>query len=134
MVTWEWLSGFVEADGCIWFVLGHGRTPRVSVAQNNKSTLDKIQEFLATGGIKSTIRCQSAATRGCYSSKDSFQLEIQGSGNVEQTLRGMFPYMETEKKVKAQDILRFLKIYPAIPQHDRMKKLSAVDVQNGEDS
>lgn len=46
-VTWAWLAGFIDAEGCFSF----NRSPFLSVAQKDVRVLQKIRDFTGTGHI-----------------------------------------------------------------------------------
>jgi len=76
------------------------------------NVLQDIRVFLADQGIRSTIRWHKP--RGFNAGKGIHDLDIQCRGNVIKFLERISPYLRTKKKVYAQDVIRYHKIYPAM--------------------
>ena len=50
-ISWEWLAGFFDAEGCIR-IRPYGTTIALSISQKHRKVLDKIHEFLFAHGYK----------------------------------------------------------------------------------
>ncbi len=81
MITWEYLAGFLDGEGCFKI---YGGYPRVTIGQNNLEVLTKIKEFLF---LTNTI----TLSRGCY------YLQINSRYDVEHLIRGVMPHLIVKK-------------------------------------
>lgn len=78
--------------------------------KEGKYLLLEIQRFLVGEDIKSSIY-ETQHKNKLYRTK--FDLRIVGRGHVVAALRNLAPFLRV-KKVQAQDLLRFLRLYPSL--------------------
>ena len=107
-MTWEYLAGFFDGEGWIG-IPSQAETlhisPRVIITQSKlrgKILFEEIKSFLSVANIKSTVRCAR---------EDMWNLNISGRNNVILFIERLMPYLHI-KKLEAQDIGRFLKLFP----------------------
>lgn len=118
-MTWQYLAGFVDGEGWIGYSVGI-RSPRIDIGQAEQEVLHEIVYFLAHSGISARfLRCSLKDRRTALGRKTFYRVLIQGSRNVIPTLKGLLPYLRTKKRVAAQDIIRFDKLFPSIPMKRR---------------
>lgn len=99
--SWKYVAGFFDGEGCVWWCVGRS-VAQASMSQKLPEVLYQIQEFLKTQGIKSSMRTTNRNNRKIA----AHSLEVQGWTNVVPFLKGVLPYLQTIKKIVAQDILR----------------------------
>ena len=87
MITWEYIAGFFDGEGC---VMGHNKTPRISIAQKRPQVLVEIQDFLYEHDIRSQIFT--------YSTKDISQLRINARLEVISFIDGVLPHLIVKKE------------------------------------
>lgn len=111
----RFLAGFWDGEGCIWMPVGRGRTASTSVSQTKPEVLFKVKAFLESQGISFKMRSQTGKSKKAFNRNCiHYTLLLQGSRKVSAFLKKVFPYLETDKKVYAPDILRFFKMYPSL--------------------
>ena len=121
-MTWQYLAGFIDGEGWIGYSVGT-RSPRIDVSQSETAVLHEIVGFLSTFEISARfLRSRSGIG---FRKKPHYRVLIQGSQNVIPTLRNLQPYLRTKKRIVAQDIVRFDKLFPPIPMKLRNMSRSA---------
>lgn len=106
-MSWEYLAGFFDGEGCIYYRLGKFNL-KCHISQKGargKRLLTEIMEFLAERAVKSSLQLRKDT--------DYYILWLCGRENVIRFLSGMLGYLRI-KKLEAQDLLRFFRIYPSI--------------------
>ena len=113
VVNWAYIAGFFDGEGNVGV---YGRTPAVTMTQTNEVVLRKIQGFLGTVGIKSSMY----GYKPYRSSTHNFvwKLSIRSKESTEKFLHGVIPYL-CVKKVVAQDVQRFVQLYPKMTPQQR---------------
>lgn len=119
-ITWQYLAGFFDGEGCIHFP----RTPtgvscvRMQLGQTGEMehrVLSHIRLFLLDNGIKpgkvyvGTTRKQLERKHW----KPCYYLVVSSRQGCADMIRGMLPYLIV-KKVIAQDSLRMLVAFPTV--------------------
>lgn len=96
MISWEYLAGFVDGEGCIKIYTKPSgyKVVRCTIGQKHREVLDQIQTFLMTNNA-------ITLSRGCY------YLQLNSRIDVEHFLLGILPYLI----VKKQDALAVLELY-----------------------
>jgi hypothetical protein len=100
---WIYLAGFFDGEGSIAVRTGH---VHVSMAQSHKiglKVLSEIQMFLLTQIRKASITL--------HKKDDCYSLWVCDRSDVKTLLTRMLPYLRV-KKAQAQDVLRYMKMYP----------------------
>jgi LAGLIDADG-like domain len=119
MMNWGYVAGFFDGEGTFHYVSTHGNLiPYISIAQSGvigRVSLERIKIFLAEHGIESGID-RKEIKGGNY--QLAYSLRVRKREHVDAFLRGVFPYLII-KKTKAQDNLRFSKMY------GRLKKVAS---------
>lgn len=112
-MTWEYLAGFFDGEGCITSMKvkkGYKMVGRIQISQSQdrgKILLDEIREFFAQHGITSSI-----CSRAPYGNRvEGHFLYINSQESSMKFMRGVFPYLRI-KKLEAQDTMRYLVMYP----------------------
>ena len=92
-MSWQYLAGFLDGEGCFKSYRNGGRIarPRITVGQKDREVLDRIQEFLGTS---------NAVTL----SRDCYYLQYNRLSVVLYILTGIFPYLIVKRR-DAQAIL-----------------------------
>ena len=112
--SWEYVAGFWDGEGCIWFPVGCGRTASASISQTKPEVLYAIKEFMDKEGVFGKLRVQTGKSKRSFKDNLHYTLLFQGSQRVSKLLQHLLPHLNTVKKSAAQDILRFFKIYPPL--------------------
>lgn len=116
MITWEYLAGFFDGEGCINYAnSGSVRTYRVRLTFSQSrprgyELLGRIKHFLELNGCKLGKIHTSGYIRD--KEKQGWQLQIVQKDSVKLILNALMPYLEI-KKLEAQDALRRTKLYPS---------------------
>jgi len=108
--SWAYVAGFFDGEGTI--IIKRGNTSggygfHFSIAQSHArglAVLRRIQAFFASNGIKSAV--YTARPDDCNS------LYISKRSEIEKVLLRLMPYLIV-KKTESQDVLRYMKIFPA---------------------
>ncbi len=114
MVTWPYVAGFFDGEGCIAHVNPGKISWRVSITQTDVHALDLVTEFLNSNGIKTFRHNDSkpfTGKSGHMGRRPCFSIWMGGRTGVVNFLSAVLPYLIV-KKIQAQDLLRFLKMYP----------------------
>lgn len=121
MMSWEYIAGFLDGEGCISMCANKARPNALNLQVTLNQTgsegfavLSEIKEFLAQWGVKSYLRLNNSPSRQNPRYRPMWALSIMGRDACTSFLRSVFPYIHV-KKVKAQDTLRYLVIFPRIP-------------------
>lgn len=88
-MTWEYIAGFFDGEGCIQ---GYLSTPRVSIAQKRPLVLQEIQKFLWEQDIRSQIFRYSSEK------KDLSQLRINAGEEVASFVENVLPFLIVKKE------------------------------------
>lgn len=106
-MNWNYLAGFFDGEGCIYFRVG-AWNKKIHITQKGergRKVLSEIQDFLQEHGIKSQLTLRSGT--------DYWMLWLCAQKDMTNFLYGVFPYLRV-KKLEAQDLLRYFKLYPSI--------------------
>ena len=117
-MNWSYIAGFTDGEGCIgcrqsgkW-----GFYYPVSLAQSGCEGLEVLREiatFLEKEGVTAKVYTRKAPLTG-FSKRIQHSLYVGQRSSVEKFLRGVLPFLRV-KRLKAQDALRMLTIYPMLP-------------------
>jgi intein/homing endonuclease len=118
-MTWEYLAGFFDGEGCLQTTAL--RRPYLSVAQSQprgRQLLEEIKQFLVEQGVTPTKIASVGYTRSkrrhrTQRVRHMHYLVITRRQDVALICRGMFPYLRI-KKIEAQDTLRFVTLFPLL--------------------
>lgn len=107
-VTWEWLAGFTDGDGCIAIPKNAVQRPsqiKVTWYQADAAwmVLGEITDFLEEQGIEYHLYL--------HPTDDVWQLRVQGAALTEQVLEMLEPHLIL-KQEKAQQALEVLRTSP----------------------
>jgi hypothetical protein len=107
-MTWAWLGGFFEGEGCItWYERDHrghsGRGAVVVIGQKMKAPLVLIQEFLCRQGIQGAKLYRRKA-RPPKIPNGIWILQINRKAETAWFLKKIIPYL-VEKRLKAKVVL-----------------------------
>jgi hypothetical protein len=103
MISWEYLAGFIDGEGCIKCYRSGGEyknlerkklRPRITIGQKDREVLDEIQTFLGTN-LKVTL------------SYDCHYLQICSVYHVRRILTNILPYLVVKRK-DAEEALALL--------------------------
>jgi len=119
-IGWAYIAGFFDGEGCVKvrpeYSHGHGYgTPMISISQTRdrgKLLLDEIQEFLLGHNILSKVRSYTPRN---LEHQQAWTLWIHSRPGVCLFIQRVLPYVKI-KKVEAQDVLRYSKLYK-MPRH-----------------
>ena len=122
-LSWPYIAGFFDGEGCISLCSNRARpnTTQYSVTFSQAgpeglTLLTEIREFLSVQGIKSYLRSRAPGAKGCFAKKTVYNLAIMSRPSVKPCLEALLPYLRI-KKVKCEDILRWLKLFPPRPAY-----------------
>jgi len=108
-ITWQWLAGFTDGDGCISMEVSKGRYRysriRWSQKESTSWVLDEILELLQKYDVKVTDRNFSVAIKGHkYPQRE---LCITNAADTRFVLRKLLPYLvvKRERAIEALEIL-----------------------------
>ncbi len=120
--SWEYVAGFWDGEGCIWMPVGKGRTVSASISQTDPKVLIAIKEFLERQGLKPKLRKQSGKSKKAFNDKaDHWTILFQGTKKTSFLLEKLLPFLNTKKKIYAQDVLRFFTIFPSLRKERKTK-------------
>lgn len=118
MMSWQYIAGFLDGEGCISICPQSHRpnTTNLQVTINQTglegySVLWEIKQFIAKHGIKSYLRSDRSASRKKPNCREMWALSMMSRPHAVPFLRHVLPYLHV-KKVKAQDVLRYMAIFP----------------------
>lgn len=116
VMSWQYIAGFFDGEGSIGLGAHNtGRKAVVYMAQSGRlglSLLHVISKFLATEGVKSSV-FETGRTGVHGRTMPSYRLNICGYASVVTFVLNVLPYLYI-KKVVAQDIIRYNKLFPNI--------------------
>lgn len=115
MITWAYLAGFFDGEGCVNYAHSGGvRSYRIRLTfsqafPRGHVLLEQIKDFLKQEGC----RVGNISTSGYQKeiSKQGWQLQITERASTQLIMKAMFPYLHI-KKVEVQDALRRQTLYP----------------------
>lgn len=112
-MTWEYLGGFFDGEGCITSLkvkAGYSLPGRIQLSQTQERgrvLLEEIKVFLEARDIVCSVhRADRKGNR-----KEIHYLYINGQACAMKFMRGIFPYLRI-KKLEAQDTMRYLVMFP----------------------
>jgi len=122
-MNWPYVAGFFDGEGYLAIrqttgvkSRGRGIQPNIAIGQADKEggvrSLEMIQGFLRQHEIACSI---SRYVRKNKRHRDLLILRINGRKSVSAFVRGVLPYLIV-RRVFAQDVLRFLIIFPSLPR------------------
>lgn len=116
MITWDWLGGFFDGEGSVTLQQHHvwGSGISVDLPQSGPeglTILTEIKQFLLENHIE---------TNALYvippiglSKKTPYRLKVNKRESVILLLSQLIPYLRI-KKIKVQDYLRHIKVFPTL--------------------
>jgi intein/homing endonuclease len=105
MINWAYIAGFTDGEGTI-----DSRGGYMRIYQKQIDVLYRIQEFLKTHGIESTIATRRARKTNFLVIGSESHLQLN-SIEMLKLLPKLLPYLIVKKTV-AQDFLRYKRIFP----------------------
>ena len=109
MISWQYIAGFFDGEGSI--SPGHDH---VAMYQKDPKPLLAIQEWLRANDVQCSVRCRKTPRKTNFLVVlQESTLQIDGH-QTEKFCRGVIPYLQTTKKIKVQDYLRFRTMYPKL--------------------
>src|SRR5580765_4153675 len=115
-VTWAWLGGFTDGDGCIFLSKRFEQHPsqmHVTWSQNEKAIeiLWAVHDFLTANGFE-PLWYENKSNTTFRASASVWSLTIRGCGQCERLLTQLAPHLVSDAKFeKAQKALARLKGY-----------------------
>lgn len=120
-MNWSYVAGFFDGEGNIHMSFGGRCKTRIAIYQSGERglvILKEIARFLAEEDmIESRIVTSDRSSKGW---KEMHQLAITQRDCVRCFLSWILPYLRI-KKVEAQDVLRYFRIYPQLESFDAAK-------------
>lgn len=114
-MTWQWLAGFFDGEGCIRFSPNGGLHLTMGQAgPRGLRCLSEIQHFLAEQGVKTGLhgpRYQYLHQR--ERNTPLYSLWMSHRDSVCTVGRQLLPYLRV-KRVEVQDHLRYCQLFPAL--------------------
>ena len=120
IMNWSYIAGFFDGEGSLWFArasTGGGIHAQITIGQSSELVLQKMAAFLVGHGILAKVS-QRKKQEGNLQKKEFFVLYVTNLINVRKFLEGVMPYLVV-KKVGAQDVLRYMRLYPAFTPQQR---------------
>lgn len=127
MLTWAYIAGFFDGEGHVSFARRNGGSSCIVVgmAQSQETgktgppqVLQCISAFLRDRGVRHNVYeagiKQSPSFlqgRAIQQVRVSYHLQIQNRPGIQTFLEGVYPHLWV-KKQKAEDAIRFLKLFP----------------------
>jgi hypothetical protein len=112
-VSWQWLAGFVDGEGCFCFYLNPRKTrphpnavPSVIIVNSHHETIRMIGRFLQEHGVGFHISDRKSPKYGTHW-KPVLVLEVWGIKRVSKLLPQILPYLIT-KCVQAEAMQKFI--------------------------
>lgn len=109
-LTWEYIAGFTDGDGSVWFRLrGDGRCDCAvewTQREQHAFVLLEIQDFLSEHGIHSTVR-------ESYGLKVQWYLRVNRQMEVLYVLENLLPHLI----VKAPKAVETIRVLNALKPH-----------------
>lgn len=123
MLSWQYIAGFFDGEGHVGLgrqqANGDGRysrgSPRLTMVQagaRGERLLLEIQAFLRAHEIPCVVEEHNRTSRR-PNDQVSYHIRITGFNGVNRALGFMFPFLHI-KKVEAQDIIRYSKVFPSL--------------------
>lgn len=115
-VTWAWLAGFTDGDGCIYIPPNAMQRPsqiKTMWYQSAKSTevLDSIAEFLTDNGFEVRWYLHKGSAKKHAVGGEVWHLRVQGAAQNERLLEELEPFLVL-KHMKALTALEILAVAP----------------------
>lgn len=111
-MNWPYIAGFFDGEGTAMLC---SKSFRVAIPQTNKQVLQEIQRFLHGVGIRTSLSTYPMRSNK-LAKKPIWVLNSSTRESVVLFLRATLPFLRV-KKVVAQDILRYAKLYPKRGAH-----------------
>ena len=90
-MTWEWLAGFTDGDGCITVSIGTALRIRWTQKESEAWVLDEIVHFLEAEGVFKKSSYYSVTTQGHV--YQQAELSVGAQNEVRQVLEGLLPHL-----------------------------------------
>lgn len=111
MMTDSYIAAFFEAEGTVGTPVGSSNLSAV-IPSTDLEVLESIRVHLAGHGIESRIYVRKLIG-GQLGKKQQWSFQVMGRPHVTEFYRLIIPYMNIRrKKASAQDLLRYLKLFP----------------------
>ena len=128
-MNWAYVAGFYDGEGSVMLTsnVRYSFTPHIAIVQSKDiglQTLTEMKEFFEDNGLKvnriydashDPSRCIHKVWNPLYS------LRITNAPSVQKFLKHVLPYVRV-KKVKSQDTLRIMKLFPKRQKVTRWSK------------
>ena len=119
MMSWAYIAGFLDGEGCISLCPNQARPLATNLQITMSQTgvegfcvLSEIKEFLSEHGMKSYLRPNNSPSKRKHTThREMWNLSLMARPSTVPFLRSVLPYLHV-KKVKAQDCLRYMIIFP----------------------
>jgi len=112
-ITWEWLAGFFDGEGCVRAYQGKQGQARpyvqMSQAAPRERVLYEISDFLNSQGINNRVFRNPAAKKHW---NDYFGLQVIGRTHCAEFLRSVLPHLRV-KTEEATTVLEYLDSNPS---------------------
>lgn len=119
-MNWEYIAGFFDGEGCIHMSHGGRCKTYVSICQSQdrgRRVLEEISKFLFEADmIHSVVSSYERKNR----TKTMHLLTVKRREDVQCFLMYVLPLVRI-KKVEAQDVLRYFKMFPRVELTDSAK-------------
>lgn len=124
-ISWEWVAGFFEGEGCIFWQEGKKGTKqstcgRATIGQKEKAPLQAIYAFLIEQGFSTPAFYLRPAWKGSDRSIDIWMLTIQRREDVIRFLKSIEPFL-FQKKEKAGFVINRLSAL-IVERNDNLSK------------
>jgi hypothetical protein len=115
-----WLAGWLEGEGCFYYIMSKGNSPRIMVQafSTDLDVLQKVAGLMGSKGISRIPPREKTATR--CKGNGGYRTEIQADAAA-QLMRELLPLMGKRRSEKINETLEKWEARPSKP----MKKLCA---------
>ena len=122
MLSWPYIAGFFDGEGCVRIYTRSGKRicaahARIHITQTGnrgRVLLENMAEFLSALDINGVVRRAGVPRRSNHA--QAWTLTFDKRESARKFLIYILPHL-TIKKVEAQDVLRYLTMYPKISRN-----------------
>lgn len=126
----DYLAGFFDGEGSLSYCRSANQY-NVCIAQCDRDVLVKIQEFLSVYGVQSSVLIKGKSPIG---KRTVYYLQIAHRRRNIQNFLALISHRLVVKKNLAEDVCRFLKVYPAMNRKQIGMSVSDANRRRGPNS